>query len=197
MNNHIGLNGNSLHRLDDSTTTEGGQSLVKDYNYDALGNLTFKTGLGSYVYNYTSGRPHAPTSIAGKSQTYGRQRQPDRRLELHPRANPRHLQLVQLQPTQDLPSLGRTPDLPELLLRCQPPTLQTAQQQLWQGHPLHRGLYEKATQGGTVTHTHYIKAGGQLVALYKSATSGESTRYVHSDTPESPRVCRRLYFLRG
>ena len=70
MNNHIGLNGNSLHRLDDSTTTEGGQSLVKDYNYDALGNLTFKTGIGSYVYNYTNGRPHAPTSIGTKTQTY-------------------------------------------------------------------------------------------------------------------------------
>ncbi|HLB31798.1 MAG TPA: hypothetical protein VJN91_09730 [Gammaproteobacteria bacterium] len=46
---------------------------------------------------------------------------------------------------------------------------------------LGNGLYEKTTQGATVTHTHYIKAGSQLVALYKSATGGESTRYVHTD----------------
>ena len=51
------------------TQVDGGASLVQ--TYDAIGNLTSKTHLGSYTYPGTgSPRPHAVQSVAGLSGAY-------------------------------------------------------------------------------------------------------------------------------
>ncbi len=51
----------SLNRLDDWTKSGAGASGTIDINYDHLGNVTSKTGIGTY--HYSSSRPHAVRSI--------------------------------------------------------------------------------------------------------------------------------------
>lgn len=53
----------NLNRLDDWTKSGAGASGTIDINYDHLGNVTSKTGVGSY--HYSSYRPHAVSSISG------------------------------------------------------------------------------------------------------------------------------------
>jgi RHS repeat-associated protein len=44
------------------------------------------------------------------------------------------------------------------------------------------GIYEKETVGTSVTHVHYIVAGGQALAIYKSRSDNvQQTRYLHRD----------------
>ena len=53
----------NLNRLDTWTKTGGNASGVLDVDYDVLGNIKFKTGIGSYHYN--NSRPHAVDNITG------------------------------------------------------------------------------------------------------------------------------------
>ena len=44
------------------------------------------------------------------------------------------------------------------------------------------GLYERESTATLTTHVHYIVAGGEAVAIYKSRSdSVQSTRYLHRD----------------
>jgi len=58
------FNYDSLNRLDDWTKTGGGASGTVDVNYDSLGNIAFKTGVGTYHYEGTA---HAVSRISGGS----------------------------------------------------------------------------------------------------------------------------------
>ena len=54
------FNYDSLNRLDDWTKTGGGASGSIDVNYDSLGNISYKTGVGTYHYDDTA---HAVSTI--------------------------------------------------------------------------------------------------------------------------------------
>ena len=56
-----------LNRL--KTTTIQGLD-TKTINYDSIGNITFKTGVGDYLYSKTNAGPHAVTSAGGTSYFY-------------------------------------------------------------------------------------------------------------------------------
>ena len=61
-----------MNRIDVSRTDYGdGKLETINVNYDALGNITFKTGVGTYTYGAGSAGPHAVTSISSpKNKTY-------------------------------------------------------------------------------------------------------------------------------
>jgi RHS repeat-associated protein len=53
----------NLNRLDTTSLTVGTTSASFNVDYDHLGNVSFKTGVGSYQYG--NGRPHAVSAITG------------------------------------------------------------------------------------------------------------------------------------
>lgn len=53
----------NLNRLDVTTLTVDATSATFNVDYDHLGNITFKTGVGTY--HYENGRPHAVSRISG------------------------------------------------------------------------------------------------------------------------------------
>jgi RHS repeat-associated protein len=62
-----------LNRLTSASSTNAATSTnyLETYTYDAIGNITAKTGQGSYTYAGTSyANPHAATAIGGASLTY-------------------------------------------------------------------------------------------------------------------------------
>ena len=55
----------SLYRLDYSTLTTGGTTVTNlDVNYNAIGNITFMTGVGTYTYGHAT-KKHAVTATSG------------------------------------------------------------------------------------------------------------------------------------
>jgi RHS repeat-associated protein len=61
-------NYDSLNRLDDWTKSGGGASGTIDVNYDSLGNISFKTGVGTYHYD-NSAHAHAVSRISNGNLT--------------------------------------------------------------------------------------------------------------------------------
>ncbi len=58
----------SLNRLNYVSIDKKDSSSIISYQYDSLGNMTYKSDLGTY--EYSSSKPHAVTKIGGKSFTY-------------------------------------------------------------------------------------------------------------------------------
>jgi RHS repeat-associated protein len=63
-----------LHRLTRASSTRATSNYLETYSYNAIGNLTNKSDLGSYNYTGTTtgsfANPHAATSIAGTGLAY-------------------------------------------------------------------------------------------------------------------------------
>jgi RHS repeat-associated protein len=63
----------ALNRITGTTLTDtgtGGQLAQTTYQYDAIGNITFKSDVGTYSYNGIDGGPHAVTAAGANSYSY-------------------------------------------------------------------------------------------------------------------------------
>ena len=185
----------------------------KSYQYDALGNFVTKAGLtGSFTYGGTTGGPHAVTAVNGWTYSYD--------------ANGNRLQQKQgttvlgnlaysafNKPTH-LDSSGNTVDFTYGADRDRLKQVEgTGRTLLYVQGPLRYEVEKLPPVGGlsTWTHTHYVTANGELVALYKSIGQSngstetpvsQQTRYLHTDhlgslvaiTDESKAVVERFSF---
>ena len=153
---------------------------VKHYSYDALGNITYKTGIGSYIYD--SARPHAVASAGGKTMQYD--------------ANGNMVQGWNFTAGQARSQQWTSYNKPSRI------TQGTTQLDFFYGADRARfkqvnsngkttlyvgGLYEKEITATEITHVHFIRAGGDTVAIYKTKetpggqSGGAETRYLHKD----------------
>ena len=153
--------------------------------YDAIGNITYKSNVGTYTYGNNSG-PHAVTSITGdvnagqKSANYtydanGNMTAGDGRNLIYASHN---------KPTEITKGSNITQFTygPERQLVKQTDTTDTGVRTT-----LHFGSYEKITQGGEVTHKYHIggPAGGTIAVLIDKGDEVPKTHYLHRDHLDS------------
>lgn len=199
----------ALNRLTQSTVSGVGSQSVQ---YDALGNITYKSDVGSYTYG-TPGilpgqvgyaGPHAVTAInpagggAGQSYTYdanGNLTSGGGRTLAYTSAN----LPSQISQGAALLTFSYDPERVRTRQAGTPGTTVYIHPRLDLG-PAH---FEEETQAGVTTRKHYINAGSQTVALYQEKSDGTTqTRYLHHDhlgsldtvTDETGNVIERLSF---
>ena len=160
---------------------------VKTYTYDPLGNLTQKTGIGTYDYvtnptgcpaGSAASGPHAVKKIGSTAFCYdadGNQVQGYNFDWLRTRT----LTWTSYNKPKTLTEGGQTLTFSYGADRSRFKQVNTfsGQTKLYID-----GLYERETIGAAVTHVHYIYAAGEAVALYKSRSNGTyETQYLHRD----------------
>ena len=159
----------ALYRLK-SWTSDGAEVV---YDYDAIGNLTNKSDVGSYDYDYLA-RPHAVISAGGNDYDYD-----ENGNMTHNRTdgNLRQIDYTSFNKPSQLEYMGDTFTF----------TYGVAHQRIMKEGPDRTmvymgGLYEKIVEGTATTHRFYI-AGGTCI-LERVATDGlwqENRKYVHKD----------------
>lgn len=181
----------NLNRMDVSTleiqddlTTSADEYLLetKTYNYDALGNITYKQDIGNYYYNST--RPHAVTSAGGKTIDY------DANGNITSNWNftaggTRDLYWTSYNKPNQIQQFDADDNVVTTLTFSYGAGRELFKQQVSSDNSTRlyvTPLYEKDINGAMETHIHYIKGGDGTVALYKSKNAGtEETRYLHKD----------------
>ena len=183
----------SLNRL---TVATG--AVTKSYQYDAIGNITSKSDVGTYTYN-TSGpnsvRPHAVTAVAGvlnHSYVYdanGNMTTGAGRSITHTSFNKPRTINISGQTTTFGYDAGYN--------RIQKVTSTSTTTYVGK-------LYERVTTGTLVEHKNYIYGGRSLVATYTERNNGTpaETRHLHTDhldsinvvTDENGTVVQRLSY---
>ena len=168
----------NLYRLD-AATLNGVQNL--DVSYDALGNVSSRSGLGSYAYSPT--KLHAVTQITlsgGGTQSYAY----DANGNMTSRNGTEMLWLANNLPKRIRKTPGSASNSSEFQY--------TAAGQRWRHkynaaganytHVSLGGLVEKVTNGSVTDWRHLIQAEGRTVALYSRKSSGTNTlRYLLHD----------------
>lgn len=153
--------------------------------YDALGNIASKSDVGIYTYGESGTGPHAVTSIVGaKGGAYS----------YDANGNLVHRQLASSSPTTiAYTSFNKPASITEgttTLSFAYGPQHERYRQvvttssggttKLYIG-----GIFERETTGATVRNIHYIRAGGEVFAVYITEGTGaatlQSTRYLHRD----------------
>ncbi|MAY42505.1 MULTISPECIES: RHS repeat-associated core domain-containing protein [unclassified Neptuniibacter] len=168
----------NLDRLKSSTvvSTAAGENLTetKTYDYDTLGNITYKSDVGSYAYD--GPRPHAVTSAGGNTYEY------DDNGNMISGAG-RTLAWSSFNKPTSMVKDGKTvnftyaPDRARYLK-----TGSDGAKTLYLDK-----LYELITKGQEVTHKQFIYAGSSLVAVHVSGLDHNGsaipvqTRYMHKD----------------
>jgi len=158
----------------------GPWSQTVDYQYDALGNLIFKSGVGSLSYGGTLGvRPHAVSGAKGGTFGY------DANGNLLS-GNGRTLAWTSFNKPKTITKGSATVNFAYGADRARYLKVSGSNRTLYLGK-----LYEKVTHGSgssaTVEHKQMIYADGQMVAMHvaKKNSSGSllsrKTRYMHSD----------------
>jgi RHS repeat-associated protein len=151
-----------------------GQS-AKTYQYDALGNITFKTGVGNYSYGNNAG-PHAvtQTNLNGTLTNYtydanGSMISGNGRAISYSSFNkPTNISTansdISFQYGADRSRVSRTDNT-------------TGKTRYYIG-----SLFEVETHSSLTTYTHFIKAAGSTVAIETSKSDNSHTlRYLHKD----------------
>ncbi len=168
----------NLYRLD-TATLNGVQNL--DVSYDALGNVSSKSGLGSYAYSPT--RLHAVTQITlsgGGTQTFAY----DANGNMTSRNGTELLWFANNLPKRIRKTPGSASNSSEFQYT-------PAGARWWHKynaagsnytHVSLGGLLEKVTNGSVTDWRHLIEAEGRTVALYSRKSSGANTlRYLLYD----------------
>ncbi|MCP3962151.1 MAG: hypothetical protein GY719_30275 [bacterium] len=167
----------ALNRLTSSQVA--GQAAVT-VTYDALGNITSKSDVGTYTYGENGAGLHAVTLINGvRANTYtydaaGNRTASNAGTVAYTSFNKPHT-ITQGDTTLAFdygPEYGR--------YRQQVTTPEGTSTKLYIG-----GLLERETDGALTSTRHYLRAGGQIVAVYTVEDTGsatlETTRYLHRD----------------
>jgi RHS repeat-associated protein len=162
----------NLNRMTQSQVA--GQT-AKTYNYDALGNITFKTGVGSYSYGNNAG-PHAVTQVdnngvltdyiydANGNMTSGADRAIGYTSFNKPNSITTATASIQFHYDADRSRIKRE-------------NLTTGKVRYYIGD-----LFEQEEHNQITTYTHFIKAAGSIIAIETSKSNQEaSTHYLHKD----------------
>jgi len=195
-----------LNRLTDSQTT--GQTAVA-VAYDELGNITSRSGVGSYFYGENGAGPHAVTSIDGsKDLTFAYDANGN--LTIKAQIIPGGLIFADGFESGDTSAWGNPPppsaptavsytsfNKPRTIskgpttlafdygpgygrYRQEVTTAESTTTKLYLG-----GVYERETTDTLTKDIHYIRAGGQVIAVMTAEDTGaasiETTRYLHRD----------------
>ena len=144
-------------------------AVLKTYQYNAIGNMTFKSDVGTYTYG---AKPHAVAAVAGAvnaSYTYDANGNmlsgAGRSLAWTSFNKPKQITTVQ-------GSTAFTYDANHRRIVKQTLTATT----IYLGK-----LYEKVIQGTFIEHKHNLYAGSSLIGVYTSRNTGvNDTRYFHT-----------------
>jgi RHS repeat-associated protein len=165
--------GDVLHRLD--TSTVGG--IAVSYDYDALGNITNKTDLGSGAWTYDPVKKHQLLSAAGGTvvHTY----------DANGNVLTRNGQAITWTSYNYPSRINKSgTEYDEFFYG---PNRERWKQVYTNGSAIETTLslgkfLEKVVAGGGTDWRHYLSAGGQTVAVYSRQSSGSNTvRYVLGD----------------
>ncbi len=167
-----------LDQLTHSSIAGGTASYTaKDYQYDVLGNLSFKTGVGTYQYGSACGstKPHAVCQAGGSSYIYnanGSLTSGGGRTVSYTSFN---------LPYQFNTSATFHYDAERLRVFKVTGAVKTAYIGLTDAG---NALYEHELHGSLQKHRHFIYAGGKALAVHTiqtGAASGTQTEYLHRD----------------
>lgn len=163
------FNYDDLNRL----TTTNFQGLgSKTYQYDTLGNITYKSDVGNYLYGANGAGPHAVTSTTGtRNNTYaydanGNQVSGAGRTLSYTSFN------KPLTITRDTTTVAYAYDTERNRIKKTTNTSTT----IYIGK-----LYERVQTGSVLEHKQYISAGGNTFAVLNTKGATTETRYLHKD----------------
>ena len=157
---------------------------TKSFDYDAIGNIINKSDVGSYLYgDNTNGHagPHAVTSTTGAvNATYvydnnGNMQTGNGRTIAWSSYN-KPIQITKGQGSaQKIVSFNYGPDRARYQqVATDNSTIKTT---TYIG-----SLYEKVQTGSNIENKHYIRAGGQVIAIHNTYnTASDKTQYLHRD----------------
>ncbi len=177
----------SLNRVVQSTLTGTGADLYElagltttQFEYDALGNITYRSDVGNYTYGDNAG-PHAVTAVSGvKNASYvydanGNQVSGDGRV----------LNWTSYNKPSRISKGGNVANLhygPERQLVKQVETNGGEQTVTIRAG----ALYEKVTKGTSVSHRFHVTVGGEAVAvIIEKSGDAPKTHYLHRDHLDS------------
>jgi RHS repeat-associated protein len=150
---------------------------TKSFTYDDLGNITYKSDVGNYIYGAGAAGPHAVTSTTGvlnNTYTYdanGNQLIGDGKTTTWSSFN--KPVLIQKGSSSSVFTYG--PDRARYLQTTIENSITTTTTYIG-------GLYEVVEKGTSVEKKHFIRAGSQTIAIYTDRSSGaDSTHYLHRD----------------
>lgn len=159
------------------------------YQYDKLGNLMFKTGIGDYVYSNQQAGPHAVTKANGLNYQYDANGNMLRAWADGSQQNERELEWSEFNKPTKITRNGKTVEFfydanHNRYLKKNSDGIET----FYFGKS-----YERVTDSNTgiVQHKHFIYADGKLIALNTHTDDGENklkdkqTRYLHYDALNS------------
>ncbi|QOU29873.1 VCBS repeat-containing protein [Vibrio coralliilyticus] len=159
------------------------------YQYDKLGNLMFKTGIGDYLYSNQQAGPHAVTKANGLNYQYDANGNMLRAWADGSQQNERELEWSEFNKPTKITRNGKTVEFfydanHNRYLKKNSDGVET----FYFGKS-----YERVTDSNTgiVQHKHFIYADGKLIALNTHTDDGENklknkqTRYLHYDALNS------------
>ncbi|PHS71316.1 MAG: hypothetical protein COB22_07365 [Cycloclasticus sp.] len=166
------FNYDNLNRMVSSAVYD---QAAKTYSYDTLGNITSKTGVGSYTYAQNAG-PHAVTSVDnnGTISNYAY----DANGSMISGAGRNIVYNSFNKPTQ-LSNASA-----DIRFSYGADRSRVTRQNTVTGELRHYvgSLFERKVLAGLTTYTHYIKAAGSTVAIVNSKSDGSNTtHYLHKD----------------
>jgi RHS repeat-associated protein len=169
-----------LDQITRSSITGGTASYtVKNYQYDALGNITFKTGVGAYTYGGCNAGPHAVCQTgstsdyvynANGSMTSGNGRSVSYTSFNLPYQFQQGSNSITFHYGTDRTRVFKTDGIRYTAYIGMSDT--------------GNALYEQEVQGSTQKHLHFIYAGRQALAVHTVQTGGAvqaKTQYLHRD----------------
>ncbi|NRB68231.1 MAG: VCBS repeat-containing protein [Vibrio sp.] len=159
------------------------------YQYDKLGNLKFKTGIGDYVYSNQQAGPHAVTKANGLNYQYDANGNMLRAWADSSKQNEHELEWSEFNKPTKITRNGKTVEFfydanHNRYLKKNSDGIET----FYFGKS-----YERVTDSNTgiIQHKHFIYADGKLIALNTHTDDGENklkdkqTRYLHYDALNS------------
>jgi len=193
----------NLNRLTSATVVGVG---TKTFTYDAMGNITNKSDVGNYLYGNNAG-PHAVTSTTGlvnATYTYDNNgnmlTQEDNGTVIKSMIWSSYNKPIQITKgqgqAQKIVSFNYGPDRTRYQqVASDSSTVKTT---TYIG-----SLYEKVQTGSNIDHKHYIRAGGQVIAIHNTYNyQSDQTQFLHRDhlgsvdviTDANQNVTERLSF---
>lgn len=180
------------NRLKEVHWDNGTIQATQTAQYDAIGNLKFKSDISSSDYLYGSqsqscaaAGPHAVTEVGGHCFTYdanGNQTS-GWNFTASPDGRARTLSWTSFNKPRTITEDGQS-----LTFHYGADRARFRQVNAFTGLTTHYigGLYEKQVAGSTVTHVHYLLAGGTAVGIYKSVgtVTAQSPAGVPSGAPQ-------------
>ena len=168
----------NLNRVTSAAVSGSNGYSPQSYHYDTLGNITDKTGVGSYSYNHCNAGPHAVCQAGGITYQY------DANGNRISSSNGHTMSWTAFNKPRHISSGGTNSTFYYAPDRARYKQVQTnggsADTTLYIG-----GLYEKVTMATTTTHKHYLQVNGQSVAVHQRVNDGSQTTaqtlYLHHD----------------